>query len=64
MHFLEPKGMLGTITSHTGFFLVSLQKWREAVLLQEARLIVYTNLGVRCPGCGHGPRLWHIAWKR
>ena len=37
--------MLGTITSHTGFFLVSLQKWREAVLLQEARLIVYTNLG-------------------
>ena len=45
LHFLEPKGMLGTITSHTGFFLVSLQKWREAVLLQEARLIVYTNLG-------------------
>jgi hypothetical protein len=45
LHFLEPKGMLGTITSHTGFFLVSLQNWREAVLLQEARLIMYTNLG-------------------
>jgi len=37
--------MLGVITSHTGFFLSSFQKWREAILLQEVRPIVYTNLG-------------------
>jgi hypothetical protein len=45
LHFLEPKGMLGTITSHTGFFLASFQKWRKAILLQEARPIVCANLG-------------------
>ncbi len=44
LHFLESKGMLGTITSHIGFFLASFQKWREAILLQEVRPIVYTNL--------------------
>ena len=29
-------GLLGAITSRTGFFLSSFQKWREEILLQEA----------------------------
>jgi hypothetical protein len=37
--------MLGAITSRTGFFLSSFQKWREDVLLREARPIVFVDLG-------------------
>jgi hypothetical protein len=37
--------MLGAITSRTGFFLSSFQKWREAILLQEARPTVFADLG-------------------
>ena len=33
---LLPGGMLGAITSRTGFFLTSFQKWREEILLNEA----------------------------
>lgn len=43
---LLPKaGMLGAITSRTGFFLSSFQKWREEVLLQEAPPTVFADLG-------------------
>lgn len=43
---LMPKaGMLGAITSRTGFFLSSFQKWREEVLLQEAPPTVFADLG-------------------
>jgi hypothetical protein len=42
---LKPRGMLGAITSRTGFFLSSFQKWREEILLQEARPIVFADLG-------------------
>lgn len=42
---LSKGGMLGAITSRTGFFLSSFQKWREEVLLKEARPVVFADLG-------------------
>lgn len=41
----EPRGMVGAITSRTGFFLSSFQRWREEVLLQEAPPTVVADLG-------------------
>jgi hypothetical protein len=38
-------GMLGAITSRTGFFLSSFTKWREEILLEEARPTVFADLG-------------------
>ena len=37
--------LLGAITSRTGFFLSSFQKWREEVLLREALPTVFADLG-------------------
>jgi len=45
LHLLYRWGMLGAITSHTGFFLSSFQKWREEILLQEARPTVFVDFG-------------------
>lgn len=45
LELLRPGGTLGAITSRTGFFLTSFQKWREEILLQEARLIALADLG-------------------
>jgi hypothetical protein len=42
---LHRAGMLGAITSRTGFFLTSFQKWREDVLLREAEPTVFADLG-------------------
>ena len=42
---LRPGGMLGAITSRTGFFLTSFKKWREEILLAEARPTVFADLG-------------------
>lgn len=42
---LAPRGKLGAITSRTGFFLTSFQKWREEILLREASPIVVADLG-------------------
>jgi hypothetical protein len=42
---MPPAGMLGAITSRTGFFLSSFQKWREEVLLVEAPPTVFADLG-------------------
>jgi len=42
---LRPGGMLGAITSRTGFFLTSFQKWREEILLVNARPTVFADLG-------------------
>ena len=39
------RGMLGAITSRTGFFLSSFQRWREEVLLKEAPPVVVADLG-------------------
>jgi hypothetical protein len=38
-------GMVGAITSRTGFFLSTFQKWREEILLSEARTTVFADLG-------------------
>ncbi len=42
---LHKRGMLGAITSRTGFFLSSFQKWREEILLKEAPPVVFADLG-------------------
>ncbi|MEA2600641.1 MAG: hypothetical protein QOF89_1633 [Acidobacteriota bacterium] len=42
---LYTHGMLGAITSRTGFFLSSFQKWREEILLKEAPPVVFADLG-------------------
>lgn len=42
---LDRGGMIGAITSRTGFFLSSFQKWREDILLCEAIPHVFADLG-------------------
>jgi len=42
---LASEGLLGAITSRTGFFLSTFQKWREEILLAEARPTVLADLG-------------------
>ena len=45
IQLLHPGGMLGAITSRTGFFLSSFQKWREEIILAEAPPVVFADLG-------------------
>jgi hypothetical protein len=45
LQLLVPHGMLGAITSRTGFFLSSFQKWREEIILGEAPPLVFADLG-------------------
>ena len=45
IQLLQPRGLLGAITSRTGFFLSTFQKWREEVLLREAPPVVFADLG-------------------
>jgi hypothetical protein len=45
IQLLHKRGMLGAITSRTGFFLSSFQKWREEILLKEAPPVVFADLG-------------------
>lgn len=45
IQLLHSGGMLGAITSRTGFFLSSFQKWREEVILREAPPLVFADLG-------------------
>ena len=45
LELLREGGYLGAITSRTGFFLTSFQKWREEILLKEAHLIAVADLG-------------------
>lgn len=42
---LRDRGRLGAITSRTGFFLTSFQKWREEILLKEVKPVVVADLG-------------------
>jgi hypothetical protein len=42
---LESGGILGAITSRTGFFLSSFQRWRQEILLSETRPTVFADLG-------------------
>jgi hypothetical protein len=46
IELLVSHGMLGAITSRTGFFLTSFQKWREEVILKDAPPIVFADLGM------------------
>ena len=45
IELLHKGGMLGAITSRTGFFLSTFQRWREEILLQEAPPVVFADLG-------------------
>jgi hypothetical protein len=45
IQLLQPRGLLGAITSRTGFFLSTFQKWREEVLLRDAPPVVFADLG-------------------
>src|SRR5581483_6435192 len=45
VRLLHQHGLLGAITSRTGFFLSSFQKWREEILLKEAPPVVFADLG-------------------
>ena len=45
LEMLVPDGMLGAITSRTGFFLGSFENWRKNVLLGESRFELMVDLG-------------------
>ncbi|MDP9365374.1 MAG: BREX-1 system adenine-specific DNA-methyltransferase PglX [Chloroflexota bacterium] len=45
LEILCPSGYLGAITSRTGFFLTSFQKWREDILFRGIRIHVVADLG-------------------
>jgi hypothetical protein len=45
LELLYAGGMLGAITSRTGFFLSSFQKWREEIIPREAWPTVFADLG-------------------
>lgn len=45
LDLLRTGGRLGAITSRTGFFLTSFKKWREEILLGEARPLIVADLG-------------------
>jgi len=45
IELLHPGAMLGAITSRTGFFLSSFQKWREEIILAQAPPLVFADLG-------------------
>lgn len=45
IELLVPHGMLGALTSRTGFFLSTFQKWREEVILETAPPLVFADLG-------------------
>ncbi|MGV8041502.1 MAG: BREX-1 system adenine-specific DNA-methyltransferase PglX [Thermoanaerobaculaceae bacterium] len=45
IQLLHERGMLGAITSRTGFFLASYQEWREDVVLKEASPTLFADLG-------------------
>ena len=45
IELLAPRGRVGAITSRTGFFLSSFQRWREEILLRTAPPAVFADLG-------------------
>ena len=45
IELLASHGRVGAITSRTGFFLSSFQKWREEVVLKLAPPVVFADLG-------------------
>jgi hypothetical protein len=45
IELLHPQARLGAITSRTGFFLSSFQRWREEIILAKAPPVVFADLG-------------------
>jgi hypothetical protein len=45
IQLLTSRGTLGAITSRTGFFLSSFQRWREEIILDAAPPLVFADLG-------------------
>ena len=45
IELLASRGRVGAITSRTGFFLSSFQKWREEIILKTAPPVVFADLG-------------------
>jgi hypothetical protein len=45
IELLTSRGRLGAITSRTGFFLSTFQKWREEIILPTAPPVVFADLG-------------------
>ncbi|MBS1808656.1 MAG: BREX-1 system adenine-specific DNA-methyltransferase PglX [Acidobacteria bacterium] len=45
LHRLVSSGVLGAITSRTGFFITSFTDWRQKVLNKEARLLCFSDFG-------------------
>jgi hypothetical protein len=45
LELLHPRGLLGAITSRTGFFLTSFRPWREDILIPRTRIHVVADLG-------------------
>jgi hypothetical protein len=43
--FLNQRGLVGAITSRSGFFLASFQEWRQQILCQESMPIIIADLG-------------------
>ena len=46
IELLSSHGRLGAITSRTGFFLSSFETWRMQVLMQQARIELFADLGI------------------
>ncbi len=44
--WLQASGLLGAITSRTGFFVSTFQQWREQILLGSASVKIYLDLGM------------------
>ena len=45
LEVLRPRGMLGAITSRTGFFLTSFREWREVLLIPKTEIHAFADLG-------------------
>lgn len=45
LELLNPRGMLGAITSRTGFFLTSFREWREDLLIPKTEIHAVADLG-------------------
>ena len=45
LQVLRPRGLLGAITSRTGFFLISFREWREELLIPKTHIHAVADLG-------------------
>lgn len=45
LEVLRPRGLLGAITSRTGFFLTSFREWREELLIRKTEIHAVADLG-------------------